>query len=302
MVSENITIKCPDGISLCATVFSPENPPLASVVFASALGVPRQFYRAFAAYLADNGIAALTFDYRGVGDSFPANGDVSRLQMADWGKLDINAVLAEAGARFKTSPLFLLGHSCGGQLFGLAPHSKQLAGVILVSAQLANWRLWPLPSKLGMLLLWHVLIPVLCTGRTIFPARKLGLSSVDVPSSIVAQWARWARQPQYLFAGKFDLNRQHYNELSCPVLAYTFDDDGYAPLTAAEALLARLPNAIIDLEKVRASELNLGKIGHFGYFKEKAGNALWPRTLAWLYKIAGENKAPTNSNRVNKTL
>jgi predicted alpha/beta hydrolase len=32
------------------------------------MGVPRAFYAAFAGHLAEQGIAALTVDYRGIGD------------------------------------------------------------------------------------------------------------------------------------------------------------------------------------------------------------------------------------------
>lgn len=69
MAAEDIYINCSDGIQLAGTLFAPEKTPECAVVIASAMGVPKKFYGPFAAFLSDNGIAALTFDYRGVGGS-----------------------------------------------------------------------------------------------------------------------------------------------------------------------------------------------------------------------------------------
>lgn len=208
--------------------------------------------------------------------------------MEDWGRLDIDAALGEVSGRFGAVPQFLVGHSCGGQLFGLGPRSEKLSGVIFVSAQLANWRLWPFPASIGMLFLWHILVPILCAGRRVFPARRIGLSSVDVPSGVVAQWARWARQPDYLFAERFNLDSHRYTGFRFPILAYFFDDDTYAPRKAVTALLSKLPEAAIETVRVQASQLGVGKIGHFGFFKEKLDASLWAQTVSWLDREASD--------------
>ena len=86
---------------------------------------------------------------------------------------------------------------------------------------------------------------------------------------------------------QFGLDVHRYAEFSFPILSYAFDDDTYAPWKAVEALLAKLSNATIEIDRVQASGLGLGKIGHFGYFKEKMNETLWPRTVAWIRKISG---------------
>lgn len=294
MAVEEITIKCSDGFLLAGTLFKPERSPAGVVVIASAMGVPKKFYHPFAGFLSDNGIAALTFDYRGAGESKLKGINGTRVTLHDWGRLDIDAALCESSDRFGELPLYLLGHSCGGQLFGLAPSSTKLSGVIFISAQIPDWRLWPLPYNLGMLAMWYILIPALSFGNSTFPARRFGISSVDVPSGTTAQWARWARQPGYLFNDKFNLDTSRYHTFSFPLLAWIFDDDIYAPEKSVKALLGRMPGADIEIKKISGFSSGLGRIGHFGFFREKMRDKLWPEIPEWILNLS-KNKKRTRS-------
>lgn len=294
MSVEEIKIKCSDGFLLAGTIFKPEKPPAGVIVIASAMGVPKKFYHPFAGFLSDNGIASLTFDYRGVGDSYLNGLKGSDIRLEDWGRLDIDAALREAAGYFGKTPLYLLGHSCGGQLFGIAPFSDNLSGVIFISAQLPNSRYWPVPYNLAMLAMWHMIIPALCFRRNIFPARRLGLSSTDVPAGVTSQWARWARQPGYLFNDKFNLDTSNYHNFSFPLLAWIFDDDIYAPEKSVRALLARMPGTDIEIKKINGRYSGLGRIGHFGFFREKMRNSLWPEIPEWILSLS-DNKKRTRS-------
>ena len=42
------------------------------------------------------------------------------------------------------------------------------------------------------------------------------------------------------------------------------------------------PNAEKIHKHITAKELNKKSIGHFGFFREKVGSALWPETVEWL--------------------
>ena len=58
------------GFALASSVFeTPRSDTI--VVINAATGVPRYFYRHFAAYLRDQGWTAVTYDYRGIGGSAP---------------------------------------------------------------------------------------------------------------------------------------------------------------------------------------------------------------------------------------
>ncbi len=287
MTTQELQLVTGDGQTLTATSFVPDSAPSASVVIASALGVPRRVYGRFAAWLAENGLAALTFDYRGISDSELEGIKGSEVRFADWGEQDIQAAFTWALDTHPDAPLFLVGNSCGGQLFGLAPGSKHLAGAVFVAAQTAYWKNWPLPGRLNMGLMFNAVIPLLSMGNT-FPARRIGMSSVDAPAGVTRQWARWGRLPRYLFDPKSGIDAGLYRSLCLPVLAYGFDDDSFAPAEAIEALCRELPAAKIERRQISPAEAG-GAIGHFGFFRDKYRASLWQPTLDWLRDIQALN-------------
>jgi hypothetical protein len=66
---DDITLPAADGYLLGATLFLPRGAKRHAVLINSATAAPRKIYRGFAGYLARRGYAALTYDYRGIGDS-----------------------------------------------------------------------------------------------------------------------------------------------------------------------------------------------------------------------------------------
>jgi predicted alpha/beta hydrolase len=282
MQKRKISIACNDGVILSGYLFQPQETAKGAVVISAALGVPKEYYEPFAHFLAEQGYAAVTYDNRGISES--RNGTIRGrdLRMTDWGAQDLEAVLETVIAEGIAKRIFLVGHSAGGQLIGLAPLSERLSGVVFAPASTANWRMYPWPFCMVIYLLMHVIVPVLSAGRDMFPARAFGISSVDVPTGIIAQWARWARQKDYLFTRKFGIDTSRYAKLTFPILAYSFDDDTYAPEAAVEHLLSQYPGARIERRRIKTSELGKGTIGHLGFFKEKMRQTLWKQTVDWL--------------------
>ena len=80
------------GHALAASVFERPGSDTAVLVNA-ATGVPRQFYKYFAAYLRDHGWTTVTYDYRGIGGSTPANLRGFDARMRDWALIDMPAVI-----------------------------------------------------------------------------------------------------------------------------------------------------------------------------------------------------------------
>lgn len=274
-----VPVRCADARNLVGRWFAPDK-PRAAVVIASALGVTARFYDEFATWLAERGYAVLSFDYRGVAASEDAA--VGPVTMDEWGRLDLEAALAEASRRVGGAPLFLVGHSCGGQLAGLAGASARLSGILMVGATLAWWRRWPFPANVGLLTVWWLPVPALAVGRKRFPAPALRLSPVTLPAARMRQWARWARRPDYLFDPRFGLDRSGYGEIRCPLLSYSFDDDGYASRESVAALPEKFPWAAAEHRHVQSAALGIGHVGHFGFFRRKAAGSLWTEVLAWL--------------------
>lgn len=124
MHRETITVPARDGFALAATRYHPDaNPTHTVVLIHSATVVPRQYYRPFATFLAEEGYTAVSYDYRGIGGSRPASLRGFRAWARDWALLDMAGVIDWAVATFRprlglthwgTLALFVRGPGCCG--------------------------------------------------------------------------------------------------------------------------------------------------------------------------------------------
>jgi predicted alpha/beta hydrolase len=244
------------------------------VVVASATGVLRSYYAAFAAYLSSQGFAVVTFDYRGMGESHTAGPAMP--SMHEWGERDLAAVVAWAGQALGEGHAAIVGHSVGGQLVGLLPEGARVSALVTVGAQSGDYRLWPLPLRLGMAVLWYGLVPGVTHAVGYLPG-ALGIGE-DLPAGVALEWARWCRTPGYLAGEGFEGRREGFARLEVPVLAYGFDDDVYAPKAAVDALLALYTGARIDRRQLGRES---GRFGHFGFFRERH-RGLWRDVATFL--------------------
>lgn len=278
---EMIHFDATDGLKLTGDIIDPGGATKA-VVFGPALGVPRRLYHPLMRYLATRGYACLVFDYRGTGDSTLTRELSADVHLTHWAERDLEAALLEAERRFSPERLALVGHSISGQILGLAPSSERLKAVILVGSTVARPALYPYPFRLGLWLLWSVIIPLSCRGAGWFPARRLGMSSVDVPKQIMGWWARWARGSDYLFSPEFGLDTSRYQRLSSPLLAVDLSDDSYAPQRPVDALTDHFTAARTERMHVHVPGLGVGPVGHFGFFRDRVRDALWRPVVDWL--------------------
>jgi len=273
---------CADGYELTGTLYrSDPSTEKATVIICGALGVSRHFYKPFARYLSKNHFTAITFDYRGTGDS-NADWVPENLNLEDWGIQDMDTIIQYAAKQIGAARIFLVGHSVGGQLFCLSQNCQNLTGAVLVCASFPHWSRWPFPRNLLMFFFWYILIPSLSLGRKKFPTRLLGLSKENLPVSFIKRWAEWARDTKYVTSKKFSLDTGHFETLAIPVLSYGFDDDTYAPQKSIQKLHHAFKNTLIEERHMTSRKLHPQGIGHFGYFKKTCGQSLWEETIHWM--------------------
>jgi predicted alpha/beta hydrolase len=279
-----------DGVSLAATVWDPPGRARDRVlVVASATGVLQRTYAPFAASLAARGFAVVTFDYRGMGDSQTRAHALTPEQapsMHDWGERDLASVLVWAGTALGNGRAALLGHSVGGQLVGLLPAHAQsrISALVTIGSQSGDFRLWPLPARLAMAVLWYGVVPGVTHAVGYLPG-ALGIGQ-DLPAGVALEWARWCRTPGYLVGEGFEARRDGFARLGAPVLAYGFDDDPYAPPAAVDALHALYVGARVERRQLGRSA---GRFGHFGFFRPRH-RALWDDVATFLgaHAVAGD--------------
>src|SRR3546814_19176824 len=83
------------------------------------------------------GFDAITYDYRGIGDSRPPRLKGCGYRWREWGTQDFAAVLDAAEQRAGGRPVMVVGHSIGGFLPALAPSLERCSAVLTVGAQYA---------------------------------------------------------------------------------------------------------------------------------------------------------------------
>jgi len=94
IIHQELDIKCSDNYILKASLFTPLNQLKACVLIGPATGIKRQFYRAFAEHLAEQGYVVLSFNNRGIGDSLSGAIKNSNASLQEWGELDMSAAIS----------------------------------------------------------------------------------------------------------------------------------------------------------------------------------------------------------------
>jgi len=275
-------VSADDGHDVDAALFAaPE--PVAVVVIAPATGVRKEVYFSFASFLQKNGITALVFDYVGIG--LTATVANQTRTVSEWIKLDLNAVLTRTLERFPGSPVILLGHSLGGQLIGLLPIARRLAGIVLVAVGVGNWRTMHAPRKYWYGIATQLLIPFSIRVFGSLP-RWVGWRGEQLPPSAALEWSRWCGSPEYVFSFLGEKDLQTIATLSVPTLELLFSDDPIATPSAADVLLKYYEQLPVERRRICARTTDTGGIGHNGFFSRRS-RALWPDTLTWIESQAG---------------
>lgn len=279
-LTKAVPIVASDGYRLAGTLFSPQSPNGCSVQIHAAAGVKQDYYAGFAAYLAERGFAALTFDYRGVGRSAPADVRKFDTRMRDWAVLDAAAALDFLETETRARKLVAVGHSFGGQSFAILPGNERLSAVLAVASQSCYWRHWHGATRAGMWLLTHALLPGVTRLCGYFPGAVLRQGE-NLPAGVALEWASWCRHPQYL-VGALGLE-ERARRFTAPLRLYSIaDDQVYAPLAAAQALFGLYPNARHEMKRVHPRDLGVERVGHFGFFRERFRDSLWRDAADWL--------------------
>ncbi len=266
------------GHALVASVF--EQPGSDTVVLVNAAtGVPRQFYKHFAAYLRDHGWTTVTYDYRGIGGSAPANLRGFDARMRDWALIDMPAVIDWLSAEFRPRRIFSVGHSFGGQGIGLLERPDRITAMVGVSAQSGYWGVQGGAERYRARFAVTVLIPVLTRLFGYFPWSRFAAGE-DLPGGVALEWARWCRNPDYLL-GDATLPLERYDAFDAPILAYSIEDDDWGTARAVDAMMRAYSH--VTRRHLVPADYGLGKIGHMGFFRRGA-EAIWDEAIAWLEK------------------
>lgn len=282
---ETIQIICADNTVLTAKKFTPAGTIKSVVVIPAAMGVKQNFYQPFAEFLTENGIAVLSFDYRGMGESIPEQYRHSlrgfQADLIDWAEKDYNAALTTAKAWLPDVPLLIVGHSLGGQLPGLVPDNHLIDGMLTVGSGSGYWRDNAPQLKRFVWLMWYFLVPVYTRLWGYFPGKKMRKVG-DLPKGVIYQWSRWCRSPEYFVEPDGTPMRTGHDRIRKPILAMSFTDDEMMSRRSIDSMHDFYVNANVERRYIHPKEVDARRIGHFGFFRPQFRNTLWQQALQWL--------------------
>ena len=269
-----------DGYKLAATLFHAGNADTV-VLVNSATAVPRGFYQRFASYVQRHGWHAVTYDYRGIGDSRPPSLRGFDARMRDWAFLDMSALVDWVTTELAASRLFVIGHSFGGQTVGMLDNAHRIDAVVGVSAQSGYWGVQGGREPAKVRFIVTVLVPVLVGLFGYFPWSRFTRGE-DLPKGVALEWSRWCRNRNYLLDdGTLPLER--YKKFAAPMLAYSIDDDDWGSSRAVDDMMRAYPN--VTRRHLRPGEYGLARVQHMGFFRE-GSEAVWREAMAWLDEAA----------------
>lgn len=265
-----VSITAADGYELKGALYTAnKQQPKRILIIGSAFGVPYQYYKHIAHYFAEQGVACLAFDYRGISQSKDGVMAARDILMQHWGQLDLEAVIKHVQERYKPSDMYYLGHSAGGQILGLAPSSHQFDKIILAATGVGAWRVWLGTRKYVLAAMWYLAMPLMLLSQRgdYFHSKMLG--PIPVPKHAVKQWVEWAKSEDYLFTPGHKLNLSGYEKIRADIFALTISDDWYAPQSSRDALLAHYVNSHRKTQYLMPNDIGLKRVGHFGLFRKK---------------------------------
>ncbi len=289
-IPRDFVLRAMDQYPLAARLWESIPSPVATAIINAGAGIDMRYYDRFAQFLAANGIPTLMYDYRGIGRSRPTKLRGFVASVEDWGSKDCASALEWMKGRFPGARSSVIGHSVGGFVTGFVTNGRNIGRMLFVGAHTGYWRDYAARRRLGMYLLWHALMPGITRAVGYFPGRKLHLLD-DLPAGVALEWAN-RRRPEFWWnrltadgvidAEWRDRMIDRFLSVRAPTLALRFADDPFATEAATTRILDLYKNSTARQVLLSTNDAGGQKIGHFGFFRTRFRDQLWPHAVEWL--------------------
>ncbi|MEO8151672.1 MAG: alpha/beta fold hydrolase [Rhizobacter sp.] len=285
-----IEFKAQDGFVLRGRLYGNPTQCGAASLIVPAMGVPQRYYADFAEWLASQGHAVMSFDYRGIGESRPSQMKRSlrglKANVNTWAEQDTAAALAWLDTRVSAAtPIHWLGHSLGGQIFGMVPNRDRVSRVVTIGVGTGYWLYNAAKARSYVWWLWFVICPLVMPLYGYFPGRRLRKVG-DLPLGVMQQWRRWCLNRDYLVGEGGDAVRAEYAAITTPMLSLSFTDDEYMSARNTVDMHAFYASAPRDMRRIAPRDIGVKRIGHFGFFRQRFSASLWPQVSQWLASVS----------------
>jgi predicted alpha/beta hydrolase len=287
MQPEPIKVTCADGVALAALLVALPQ-PRAAVMLSGGTGFKKEFYLPFAQYLAENGCAVMVYDYRGTCGSAPTDMAACTYQYLEYGTHDMPAVLDTLDTRYPHLPKYIVGHSVGAQQVGFMHNGHKVSGLLAITSGAGYVQNMTGVYRLKAWYFFKVFVPLSLRFKGYLRSKKFNIME-DLPRGVIEQWADWCSVPDYFFDGRFygkTVPRGHFNDLPYRALVIRVADDPLATEANVHHLWKHFKSAHGIVHQVLGpSDVGGAKIDHYGFFRSKFRDTLWPVALRFLGEL-----------------
>ncbi len=244
-LKEKLKITMEDNTHTQVTLFCSKESSSPIVICMPAMGVPAKYYEPLALNLVERGFNVITADLRGIGFS-----SIRASRAIDFGyhemvTYDWPAIIDEAKSRFPGSPVFLSGHSLGGQLNALyaGKNAGHVDGLILISTGSIYYRGWAFPKNMGVLL-GTQFTRLISKVWGYLPGKQLGFGGREA-RTVIRDWAHSALTGRYEIVSNSHDFEASLKKMETRVLVISLDGDQLAPQQSVKNLYNKMEEAEI---------------------------------------------------------
>ncbi|WP_462159694.1 alpha/beta hydrolase family protein [Pseudoalteromonas sp. GB56] len=285
-MTTNFTVKTEDNVTLNGIVY-PSEAAKAVILINPGTATRTSFYTPFAQFLAEHGYHVVLWNYRGFAESKTSPLSECNYSYSDIGRYDIPAVIDKTKRLFPQLPLYCIGHSAGGQQFGLAHNHTKVDALIAVAVSAGYFAHMPLAYRLKANFFFRIYAPITAAIFNYVPAKKFNFME-DLPTGFAKEWSAWCKEKNLFFAKKFygkSVPDGTYQNFSVPTYVFTADDDEISTPRNVDNFWQQVsPKQPIKFKYYNSSLSPSGKIGHFGYFR-KSNKQIWIDILTKLDEL-----------------
>lgn len=232
-----------------------------------AMGVRASYYEPFAIALATEHKVVVTADLRGNGHSSIRPSKNISFGYADMLDQDYTSIITTIKKMFPENPLYLIGHSLGGQLAALyiAKYKTQVDGLILIASCSVYYKAYEGMAAYKTLFFTQ-LFSVVSSVVGYFPGKKIGFGDLEA-KGVMKDWSQQARSGNYILANDdFDFETAMSNTKT-KILAISFEHDDLAPQSAIKVLYGKFKQAQTKHVHLDKDEQSNKKFNHFNWVK-----------------------------------
>lgn len=286
MQTQSIAITCQDGYILQGTFYPKQkSAQFLPILLSPATGILQRFYQAFAEWLSQQGYDVLSFDYRGIGQSLYEDVSKSTARIQDWGMYDLPAAIDSLLQITQAEKIYIIGHSAGGQLLGLAPNHAKVEKVIAVAGSSGHVKGLAGKSRILGPLMFNVIFPISSRIKGYGATQFIGMGE-NLPKGVAKQWAEFCTAGGYVTSAIGKTIHTHYHdEIRTPIISIHATDDEIATEANVKDFLRTFPNTHTNYITLKPQDYGHKTIGHMLMFR-KSHNNLWSLIEQELHQVA----------------